>query len=278
MKNTAFKIRSFCVGANHEIVLPNGKTVLIDPYFAGFENRETVRDSVKCADLIILTHSHYDHDSDLGYFVKKCNAKVFCGALSCESLMKFHNIPFDNIFPVFPESKFTMDDLTLQFFQTKHNECGGMTFKTQKSSGVFGVPGHEQADMWGSLESLDFMLTTKNGFRLMMVSGQDIFHDVFDRCNLFRPNVLLRQAGIRHAERPGEQVSAQEMAELLAKYGAEVIFPFHMDVLVKKWGEEKTAAYMQEVSDCLSKIDPGSTFIYPEALRFYNIGIDVTIE
>ena len=27
------KIRSFNVGCNHEIILPNGKTILVDPYF-----------------------------------------------------------------------------------------------------------------------------------------------------------------------------------------------------------------------------------------------------
>lgn len=33
MKSNSFQMRTFDCGANHELVLPNGKVVLIDPYF-----------------------------------------------------------------------------------------------------------------------------------------------------------------------------------------------------------------------------------------------------
>ena len=67
MKSTSLKIRAFNVGGAFEIKLPNGKIVLIDPFFTSnqFEGGFT-REDVTGADYILLTHSHYDHDIDVG--------------------------------------------------------------------------------------------------------------------------------------------------------------------------------------------------------------------
>ena len=129
MISNSFKMRTFNTGANHEIILPNGKVVLIDPYFVACDFD---REQVTGADYIIVTHGHYDHDSDVGYFVEKFNSKVFCGTMAAEYMMKFHKIPYDNLFPVFPNSKFTMDDVTFEFWQAKHNESGKRTFDPTK--------------------------------------------------------------------------------------------------------------------------------------------------
>ena len=128
MNSNSFKMRTFDCGANHEIVLPNGKVVLIDPYFIRCNFPDFTREDVTGADYFIVTHGHFDHDSDVGYFVEKFNSKVFCGVMTAEYLMKFHKIPYDNIFPVFPNSKISMDDLTMEFWQAKHNESGKRTW------------------------------------------------------------------------------------------------------------------------------------------------------
>lgn len=280
MKSNSFQMRTFDCGANHELVLPNGKVVLIDPYFIRCDFPGFTREDVTGADYIIVTHGHFDHDSDVGFFVEKFNAKVFCGVMTAEHLMKFHKIPFDNIFPVFPETKFTMDDVTFEFWQAKHNESGKRTWTPEHDicRQTFGLEGHAQADMWGSMESLDCLITTNNGFRIMMASGRAVFNDIFDRCKAMRPNVLLRQSGVRHPSRSGEQVPARELAELLVRYRAQVIFPFHFDVMVKKWGYEKVAAYMEEVRQYVQELDSGAMFVFPRALQWYHVGIDVSAE
>ena len=277
MTSNSFKMRTFDAGANHEIVLPNGKVVLIDPYFIRCNFPDFTREDVTGADYIIVTHGHFDHDSDVGYFVEKFNSKVFCGVMTAEHLMKFHKIPFDNIFPVFPETKFTMDDVTFEFWQAKHNESGKRTWTPDHDvcKKMFGIEGHAVADMWGSMESLDVMITTNNGFKIMMASGRAIFQDVFDRCKKLRPNVLLRQSGVRHPDKSGEQVPARELAELLVRYHAQVIFPFHFDVMIKKWGYERVVAYMDEVAKHIQELDPGAMFILPKALKWYSVGIEV---
>ena len=275
MESNCFKVRTFNTAANHEIVLPNGKVVLVDPYFM---KCDFDRENVTGADYIIVTHGHFDHDSDVGYFVEKFNAKVFSGVMTAEALMKFHKIPYDNIFPVFPGERYTMGDVTFDFWQAKHNESGRRTWDpdSDMTKKNWGLEGHQRLDMLGSMESLDWMITTNNGFRIMMVSGRAVFEESFNRCKELRPNVLLRQAGVRHPERPGEQVPAEELAQLLVRYGAQLILPFHMDVIDKKWGHEKCVAYMGEVAEHVSRLDPGAVFLYPEAAKWYSVGLSIT--
>lgn len=280
MFSGSLKLRPYNVGGAFEIILPNGKVILIDPFFTDeFDKVHTVED-VTGADYVILTHSHFDHDRELGYFVQKFNPLVFCGALSAEAVLKYHQIPYDNIVPVFPGQTFTLEDFTLEFWAAKHNPSGGKTFQefpqTTKNYG-YGDDSHARCDQLGSLESLDFLLTTNNNFSIAMVSGRTLWNEPIEMCRRKHPNLLLRQAGVRRdGDRiSGQQVPAAELAELLVKYRAQITFPFHHEVILRRWGQEKTDAYFQEVAAEVSKRSPGSVFVNPKPWHWYEIGMSI---
>ena len=93
--------------------------------------------------------------------------------------------------------------------------------------------------------------------------------------------MLLRQAGMRETggdATTGEQVAPEKLAQLFVRYGAQIIFPFHHDVMVRKWGNEKTAQYFYHVAQEISKLDPSAMLVYPQSWKWYNVGIDVTAE
>lgn len=136
-----------------------------------------------------------------------------------------------------------------------------------------GVSDHGRLDQLGSIDSMDFLLTTNTNFSILMASGRIVWTDIFDTCKKERPNVLLRQAGFR---RNGDQVPPAELAEIFKKYGAQIIFPFHHEVLVNKMGMEWTEAYFEEVAKYIAETEPGMAFIYPKAWCWYDIGIDVS--
>ncbi|MFP3040227.1 MBL fold metallo-hydrolase [Treponema primitia] len=273
MKSTGLKIRFFNVGAGHELVLPNGKTILIDPYFTGLDFGGPTREDVKGADYILVSHTHYDHDIDLGYFVEKFNSKVFIGAYSATAALRYHKLPYDNVFPMYPGQNYHLDDFTLDIFQAKHNPTGGLKYSLENDITLkqLGISGHKECDENGYLDSYDFLISTNNGFRILMASGQAIWKNVFD----IHPNILLRQAGVRKGGDllTGEQVSPHILAELLTKYGAQMIFPFHQDVMYKRWGAEKLSEYFADVSREVAGLDPGAVFIYPTPWKWYNLGI-----
>ena len=57
-----------------------------------------------------------------------------------------------------------------------------------------------------------------------------------------------------------------------------MIVPFHHDALLGRWGEEKTHEYLAAVNEELQKLAPASVLIDPQAWRWYDIGIEVSME
>ena len=184
MKATSMMIRPFNIGGAFEIRLPNGKVILVDPCFRTFRADRTytsvfldglTREDVTGADYILLTHSHYDHDLDVGFFTEKFQSKVFCSAMVAEELLKYHNLCYDNIIPIFPNSRYTLEDFTLETFQAKHNYSQNQRFEEDSQiAAKVGVTDHCRLDQLCYLMSLDFLITTRTNFSVLVASGQAV--------------------------------------------------------------------------------------------------------
>ena len=128
---------------------------------------------------------------------------------------------------------------------------------------------------------MDYLLTTPSGFRLMTVSGRTVWDEPFEISREKCPDLLLRQAGVRRdggSLFSGEQVTARELAELLVRYRAKIYMPFHMDVIYKRWGKEKTEEYFKEVGRFVRELSAGSEFLFPEPWKWYRLGTAVEEE
>ncbi len=71
-----------------EIVLPNRKTLIIDPYLDDSISAPITSDDLKACDFIFLSHGHYDHVLDVGKLAKRFNPKIFCSHVVAGSLME----------------------------------------------------------------------------------------------------------------------------------------------------------------------------------------------
>jgi len=274
------QLRSFGVGCAHEMILPNGKHIVIDPFFGAQEQPGQGREDITAADYILITHTHFDHDLAAGYLAKKFGSKVFVGVMSAMDFLKYHQIPYDQVFPVTPGQTYSLGDFTLQAWAAKHNPSGGKTYlpETDICKKETGLTGHQDCDTWGSLESLDYLITTPNNLRILVASGRIVWEDLFEECKRQRPNILLRQSGMRKTGEDlfgGGQVSARELAAVLVRYGAQLIIPFHYDVMVWKIGEEGVKKYFEEVKAEVERLAPGSSLLYPESWKWYRVGLGV---
>ncbi len=281
MKQSCIKFRAMNVGGLFEIKLPNEKVILIDPWFTDIDGSDYPfpeghsRDDIERVDYIFLTHSHYDHDSDIPYFVKKFDCPVFCGALTAGELLKHYKLPYDNVFPIYPGESFTNEDFSILARSGKHNHSGERTFLPIPPAG-----GPERAELHhlGSLNEYDLMITTKNNFRILISGGRPENEELFDFCKKSGPNLLLRQACVRgekNKDGKREPISAQKLAELLCRYRSQLVIPFHHDILVKLWGQEKTDEYFKEVKEYMSSITSGTSLFYPEAWKWYSLSIGI---
>lgn len=281
MTSHSFKMRSFNVGNGHEIVLPNGKTILIDPYYPEKTQGHT-QDDIQGADYVIITHTHFDHDLNLGYIARKFNSKVILPAMAALAEAKYQRLTYDSIYPAFPNSKLTFPDFSLEVFQAKHNTLGTAAYdpEVDVTYKMAGVKGDLDADALGGIFSLDYLITTNNGFKILLASGQNVWEESISKFREIRPNMLIRQCSVRPLGQDmysGSQVDAETLAKLFTSYNAQILVPFHMDSILKKWEPEKLDAYFGEVAAHVAKLDPGAVFLPPQAWKWYNVGINVTL-
>lgn len=279
----SIKIRSFHAGCAHEILLPGGKHLLIDPFFRDSLGYGYTLEDVHGADYILLTHTHFDHDLDLGYFAKKFNSLVFVGAFSARALLRYHGLAYDQVIPVLPGEKYTLDDFTLEVIGAKHNPNGGKVYDPDRDIALDakGVAGHQECDENGNLESVDYFLTTPCGFRMQTVSGRFLWKEPYEISKEKCPDLLLRQAGVRRGGagfENGQQVSPKELADLFMGYRAKILMPFHMDMVYRALGTEATEEYFKEVGRLIHQQGQGMEFLYPRPWKWYQIGLAVREE
>lgn len=276
MKSCSMKIRAFNVGACVEFLLPNGKTVLVDPYFPNDGEIGCFENSVITAcDYIIITHTHLDHDKDLGYLYDKFHPIVLCPAACAEELMLFHGLNAGDTILVNHGQHFSFEGFTLEFYETKHTYRGRLNQERDIAWERFGIKGHKRLDLLGDFHSLNFFLTTSHGFRTAMISGLDEWNDIFDICRQQQPNLLIRQNAMRD-KMTNEQAGPKEYAMRLMKYHAQIAMPFHQDVSLKAMGKETLAEYFAEVQKHLKTLDPAMQFVVPKAGVWYDFGFYFT--
>lgn len=281
MKNGCLKIRAFGTGQFYEFWLPNGKNILLDPYF-GWEDeglKNHAIEEIERADYIILTHAHLDHDKHLGYFARKFSGKVIVGAPSAQELWKYHKFTSDQLFFAYPGLKLKFDDITVDVFPAKHLKIGDIYDPEFDRSKVFhGIDGHMMCDVWGSMDSSDYLITTNDGMKLLIVSGSEVLKNSMEEGQKVCPDLLIRQTAVRDEE-TRELYTPQRFAELLVKYRAKVAMPMHYDSFLKQLGsQEAFDQYNEETSEALRMLSPKCVFLQPKDWTWYTLGMDISEE
>ena len=258
--------------AGYEIILPNGKVLLIDPCLTDNFSKEKLGISdddeinskidnfyINGADYILISHVHSDHIYDIPYLLKKYNPKIFVGATSAYYLMKVYGISRDNIYPVFPNETFEFDGIKLDIFHAKH-KFQNLSLKMKFNSELEEIIGN-----MGSIEYIDYCITTKENFR-MFVSGGGVPELAFDNINSdlskCRPNVLFRQTSSKW--------KPEEFAHVLDKWHAQIVFPIHQDGLANA-SKMSLEEYFNRTNIELEKIGSYTRVVNAEDNRWFKI-------
>ncbi len=283
MKIGCLKARFMNIGGLCEFQLPNGKHILVDPWFTDLDTGDPwpfpggqTKEDIERVDYILLSHTHADHDFDLGWFVKKFDCPVFCNVMVADELIRYHKLPYDNVFPLYPGETFTNEDFSLQTFNGKHNAAPGRCWPFEHPMPT--MTGRRELQHLGSLHEIDFLITTNNNFRILISGGRVVKEELFDLCRKNGPNLLLRQSGFRKWSEDGSkmvQVSPRELAEVYCKYRPQLIVPYHQEIMQERIGEAATASYFAEVAREVLDIDPGAAMLYPKPWQWYNLTLSV---
>ncbi len=283
MKTNSLKIR-WLDAVGYEIKLPGGATIVMDPFLTGNPRAPFDWEQIQGADYILLTHTHFDHTSDVRSLTVKYNSKVIVEGSAANALAHCFNINYDNIYPVFPGETYYFEDFTLNTSRSKHNVAPqpmpgrGPELVHEMIAAdlpvIDGVGDQTLLNEYGSLFSLDYFITTRDNMRIMVSSGalQDgsgrtIYHNAFEHAKQFAPNIVIRQA-----TRLG---SPQNLAGVLSRYHAQLYFPSHHEAFdrYKEVFPERsgTDEYLKDADLALQKIN-GSRLVNPAKGQWYSLG------
>ena len=105
-----------------EIVLPNGKTLVIDPFVDDSVSSPITSDQFEGCDYVFLTHGHYDHILDAGKLAARFNPIIYCSQLVSESLAVHLGVNSDQVRTVTAGDIVRVSGLTIDVIQGTHVE------------------------------------------------------------------------------------------------------------------------------------------------------------
>ena len=130
--------------AGFEIVMANGKHILLDPFLSGEINGLPCDpfdlDQVEQCDYLILSHIHLDHAADVGRIQKKFpGLRMFVGDLSADPLCQWQDIDCSRMYRVRPGEDIQFGELRIQVFAGRHTESKRGAFRKKSMDAQTGT-------------------------------------------------------------------------------------------------------------------------------------------
>ncbi|HWR39745.1 MAG TPA: MBL fold metallo-hydrolase [Patescibacteria group bacterium] len=262
-----------------EIVLPNGKVILTDPYITGSPNKNFSVSEVMGADYMLISHIHFDHVNDVKEIAKKFKSQVFVGDLSAVELCKLCDLPAERICLMRGGEKFEFEDCTLEAISTRHVVLppDGTRFANHPELALLNKklkrPPAEEIPYWyGCLEQLNYLVTAKDGTTILLWGGQA----TEDQCNKLRglkPTIAIIQAT---GNLPAK------ISKLVGAIGPQIAIPHHHDFLeiLVEFGLDipgglNAAVLINELAACIAADAPDTKFLELKRNSWYEIGTAV---
>lgn len=282
MKNRSIRIR-WITTTGFEVVLPNGKVLLFDPWLGKSMKDLQMDIDVKIEDLtgadyLFISHIHGDHCDDVpaiaDYFKKDTyGGRIYCPALSAKAFADHFDVPYREIVLEFPGMQYETDDFVLDVYPCRHLGDAGAPIGPRPSTSVERAKarGADEYDVLsgalGSLEEVDLGITIKeNNFRFMVLGGRIYkFNNVYKACEETHPQFVIRQLS------PG--FSPKEYAEMVHRFHAPIVFPSHHDSHHLEEVRNTTyEEYFSEVNKELEEMGSITRVVNIERMKWYNIG------
>ncbi len=177
--------------AGFEILTENNK-ILIDPYISRPKNAvpqlKTKISDLKNANMVFLSHGHFDHAFDLPEILKDTNIKLYCSKQVEEMLINDHKVDKNNIQSVKGGDILNFDpDFKVTVVKSKHIKFNsslilkkifsGKVFKTKKMTGS----GLREVFKWKKGDILGFLFEFNNGKKLLHFGSGGYFKEEIDK-------------------------------------------------------------------------------------------------
>jgi L-ascorbate metabolism protein UlaG (beta-lactamase superfamily) len=297
MDSQALKIRWISVQC-YEMMLPNGNVIVTDPFywdqshFEGIPEEELTKnqkmerdiyaqsgfsaDDFTGADYILLNHVHGDHSNLVGELWHRFYGRVLVPAECAVEVAKTFDIPYAAIYPLYPGNTYYFDDFTLKTYPGAHDNRAFREGKFQRPSDPrslydgsegFGIPCPSMFGPLGSIFNLNFMIETKNNYRIDFSAGRD-FEEHVEHMRSEKPNLMLR-----HRIR---SYTPEQYADMIEAMGAQLMMPLHHNNA--RAAKEDLNEYMRKVNEVLISRGSAARVFNPEPYHWYQICTSIIAE
>lgn len=189
--------------SSFKVVTPGGKTVLIDPWLEGNPSCPAEHKKQSKADVILVTHGHFDHMSpELPELAKATGATIVAQPEICWPLEKKGLTAFEWI-----NKGGTIAVQGLKVTMTNAFHSSGI--RAEDGSAVYGG------------EAAGFILETEDGFRIYHAGDTCVFGDMKLIGDLYNPQVAMLPIGDRFTMGP------YEAAHAIRLLGVKRVIPIH---------------------------------------------------
>jgi hypothetical protein len=292
ISSLALKIRWISVQC-YEIVLPNGKVIVTDPFYLDadkFDNMTDLSEKEKMvrtvyaqrgfnvenftgADYIILNHVHGDHCNLIGQLWNKFYGRILCPAYCCEEAAKIFDIPYGAFYPLAPGNTYYFDDFTLKTYPGAHDN---RTFRENRfhrpsnsktlyeGTEDFDIPVPNRLGPLGSIFNINYIIETQQNFKIDFSAGRD-FEEHVKHVADEKPNLMLR-----HRIRT---YTPEYCAEQILKMGAQLMMPLHHNN-ARANGEDLND-YFEKVNTILEASGSTARAFNPEPYKWYQINLSI---
>lgn len=277
----------------YEIMLPNGKVIVADPFYwdsSHFDGLTELTRSQKMekqiyaqsgfsvddftgADYIILNHIHGDHSNLTGKLWNRFYGRVLVPADCAYELARVYDIPFAAIYPIYPGNTYYFDDFTLKTYPGAHDNRAFREGRFKRPSQMvndfagsegFGVPCPNTTGPLGSMYNMNFMIQTKNNFKIDFSAGRD-YEEHVEHMRQEAPNLMLR-----HRIR---SYTPEEYAEQIEQMGAQLAMPLHHNNA--RATDEDLNEYFCKVNQVLKDHGSFARAFNPEPYKWYTVQMSI---
>ena len=239
-----------------------GKTVVTDPFITEAPATDFDWQEVEHCDAITVSHTHFDHITDIPRLCEKFRPRVFVGELSARALIEWTDYAPHLFFPAHPGLEVELGGLSIRALYGRHTSLG------LKYSGI--MANHERNPLcagekmmelqsWGIMEYRNWLFTTADGASVLVWGGYPT-SDAISALRGLDADILLMQC---------TSDCAEKYTELIRAVGAKTVVPHHLDFPMGKI--EDRFAFAAGLKEQLSRTDPDVEFIIPEYKKWLEL-------
>lgn len=225
-------------------------------------------EAIEKADMILLSHSHWDHITDIRKLMDRFNCPLLCGELTAALMLRLLGCNPRDVYPMTPNLELDFDVVKVRALFGRHTD---QRLSLQELTDT--INSHPTVDsarmetcmFYGNLEYRNYLIDAPSGMKALF-GGNNVTVEQINTVRSLRPEIALLQYTKQKPEELAQQVQAG---------GIKVLIPHHMD-LAKT--EDPYDPLIDILEQEVHKVAPDCLVIKPERKKWHHFCMAVTVE